>query len=77
MDPAAALALLRQLAGQLLDPEQVDGAEHAEQIGHELAETFQGLDAWLSRAGALPRAWDYSAMRAAASACPARQHDDD
>jgi hypothetical protein len=71
MDPNALLARLRDLAA-----DAVSGAASLNDVT-ELGEAVQDLDAWLSRAGALPRAWDYSAMRAAMSAAPARQHDDD
>jgi len=71
MDPNVILARLRRLAAAV-----IRGDASLSDVT-ELGEAVQDLDAWLSRAGALPRAWDYSAMRAAASACPARPHDDD
>lgn len=57
MDPNATLARIRELVAQLRDPEQIDCAEHAQEVGEELAAAFVDLDGWLSRDGFPPRAW--------------------
>lgn len=49
MDPDEALKRLREMALTILDGYWVDN--------DEFAETFAGLDTWLSTAGFLPLAW--------------------
>jgi hypothetical protein len=62
MDPDAALARLREL----LDPAKVDAVlndintqdGHAEHLLNEACDVFSGLDDWISKGGALPKAWE-------------------
>lgn len=67
MDPDETLRRIRQL---LLDLERAEATEDRSaahryaaglsgrvSIGVELAELVEGMDMWLSRGGALPRAW--------------------
>lgn len=54
MDPDAALARLRELVREL--DAAVDDS-HAACLGDELATVFSGLDEWMTKNGAPPRAW--------------------
>lgn len=58
-DPNAALAEIRSLAAMLLDIEQIDAAEHAQEVGTKLAQKITDLDQHVSSYyGTLPEAWD-------------------
>jgi hypothetical protein len=55
MDPNAALENARKLAAKTTHGSW--DTEKLANLGEELAETFQGLDEWLSRGGFKPDAW--------------------
>ncbi len=67
MDPTAALNSIRKLCEasiRTLDQEADDIGELPAKVAQELcsslsdlAETFQGLDSWLSKSGFLPADW--------------------
>jgi len=58
-DPNAVLAEIRSLAAMLLDIEQIDAAEHAQEVGTKLAQKITDLDQHVSSYyGTLPEAWD-------------------
>jgi len=71
MDPNVTLARLCDLAAAV-----ICGDATLSDV-EELGAAFGDLDGWLTKGGFLPAAWDTAARRAAASACPARPHDDD
>jgi len=51
------LLRIRELTAQLRDIEQIDSAEHAQQVADDLAQFVQTLDHSLSAGGDLPVAW--------------------
>lgn len=55
MDPNTALDSLRDLTTKVIRGE-VDAADR-ESVADQIAETFQGLDEWLSKGGFLPEQW--------------------
>ena len=61
MDPNEALRLIRAYIKQMRVEDQPGGAGGAPgrfiQHARDLAETFEGLDEWLSRDGFLPTDW--------------------
>jgi hypothetical protein len=54
MDPNATLIEIRQLTKALLEGDSRDIVRD----GERLAELFDGLDGWLTRAGFLPTDWN-------------------
>ena len=58
MDPEAALTRLRELAEEIIERIDADESyDHLDDLPSEMAETFQGLDQWITRGGFLPRDW--------------------
>jgi len=57
IDPNFVLFHIRELTAQLRDIEQIDSAEHAQQVADDLAEFVQALDQSLSSGGDLPADW--------------------
>jgi len=55
MDPDAALDAIRSMVSDVLAGENGDADDTLDM----LAETFRGLDEWLSRGGFLPAAWQH------------------
>ena len=57
MDPDKALGEIRSLLGQLELGGEVDGEDEFVEKADRLLGLVAGLDAWLAKGGALPRAW--------------------
>lgn len=58
MDPNETLGRLRTLAAKVIhEADTNDNVTDLESEASDLAESFQALDAWLSKQGFLPDAW--------------------
>lgn len=61
MDPEAALTRIRELAAEIINMsdeiDEFDSFGHVDEEANELAETFQGLDEWITKGGFLPKDW--------------------
>lgn len=60
MDPQATLNIMLDRARAVLEwcDENEDASEGIEDDARELAEAVEALDAWISKGGFLPAAWD-------------------
>lgn len=58
MDPEAAHKRLVELSEQIVQGDTVLDYESLRQRAEELAETFLGLDEWMSKGGFKPEVWD-------------------
>ena len=57
MDPDAALEQIRECLAEYRTAEDRDDPEAVTEALARLAEITEGLDAWISKGGFLPRAW--------------------
>jgi hypothetical protein len=57
MDPNEALRLVREAAGEIVNAAGEAYDPDTSNIG-QLIESFDALDKWLSKGGALPLAWE-------------------
>jgi hypothetical protein len=75
MDPDGNLSEQREIVGRLLaafdgaDPDTGEWQPDADDV-YRLTELSEGLDGWLSRGGALPRAWQHEDPDSAKSWAP-------
>lgn len=59
MDPNKALEEIRSMCREVF-PDPEDGYTVDLEKAAEMIETFEGLDAWLTRGGFKPKDWDHS-----------------